>query len=490
MEYYTIALLLLSILFTIFSLSKLFSKSKQLPPGPKPWPIIGNLHQLSDMPHRAVAELSKRYGPIMSLKLGSKTIIIISSPEIAKQMFVNHDLAFSSKAVPHARTAQNHDKFSMFWLPIGPKWRDLRKIATIQLFTTQRLDSSHLIRQKKVDELVEYARQCGKSGMPVDIGKAGFTTSLNLLSNTFFSMDLASHASTYSQEFKNLVGSSLEMGAKPNLSDFFPLIKCLDLQGIFKRATEILNKKMEIFEEIIDGRLKDPMNVKDDVLGTLLKNVETNELSLDDVKHLLVDLFIAGTDTTSSTLEWAMTELLRSPKTMEKAQFELDKVLGNDGSMQESNISELPYIQAIIKETLRLHPPTPFLAPRKAEKDVQLCNYLVPKNSTIWVNVWSMGRNPRVWPNPELFYPERFLERNLDYKGQNFELIPFGAGRRICPGLPLAHRMTHLMLASLLHSFNWKYGDNGACITDLDLEEKFGLTLQKVKPLQAIPLLR
>ncbi|KAL2944971.1 Geraniol 8-hydroxylase [Bienertia sinuspersici] len=349
-QYTTTTLILLSIIFTIFCVSKWFSKSKQLPPGPKPWPIIGNLHELSDMPHRAVAELSKKYGPIMSLKLGSKTTIIISSPEIAKERFVNHDLDFSSKAVPHARTAQNHDKFSLFWLPTGSKWQSLRKIATIQLFTTQRLNSSQFIRQKKVDELVEYVRQCGESGMSVDIGKAGFTTSLNLLSNTFFSKDLASHASTDSQEFKELVRSTMEMSGKPNFSDFFPLVKHLDLQGIFKRSTEIVNKMMRIFEEIIDGRLKDQMNVKDDVLGTLLKNVENNELSLDDVKHLLMDLFLGGTETTSSTLEWAMTELLRNPKVMEKAQFELDKVLGKDGAMQESNISELPYIQAVIKE--------------------------------------------------------------------------------------------------------------------------------------------
>ncbi|KAL2944973.1 Inactive cytochrome P450 76AD1 [Bienertia sinuspersici] len=140
--------------------------------------------------------------------------------------------------------------------------------------------------------------------MPVDIGKAAFTTTLNLLSNTFFSMDLASHASADSQVFKELVGSSMEMAAKPNLSDFFPLFKLMDLQGIFKRSTEIMNKMMGVFEEIIDGRLKDPMNGKDD------------------------DLFVAGTDATSSTLEWAMTEILRNPKIMEKAQFELDKVLG------------------------------------------------------------------------------------------------------------------------------------------------------------------
>ncbi|KAL2892365.1 Geraniol 8-hydroxylase [Bienertia sinuspersici] len=191
MENYIVTLFFLSI-FIIILLSKLLSKSKQLPPGPKSLPIIGSILELGDKPDRAIAELSKRYGPIMSIKLGSRMIIVTSSPKVAQEMFLRHDLAFSSRAVPHAGAVGNHDKFSMVWLPVSPKWWDLRKIATIQLFTTHTLDASQIIRQKKVNELIDYARPCGKNGMPIDIGKAGFTTSLNLLSNTFFSMDLAS----------------------------------------------------------------------------------------------------------------------------------------------------------------------------------------------------------------------------------------------------------------------------------------------------------
>lgn len=200
-------------------------------------------------------------------------------------------------------------------------------------------------------------------------------------------------------------------------------------------------------------------------------------------------MFTAGTDTTSSTLEWAMTELLRNPKKMAKAQSELDQVFGKDGYIEEYDISKLPYIQAIVKETFRLHPAAPFLIPYKAQKNVELCKYFVPKDAHIWVNVWSMGRDPSVWSNPLLFSPERFLERDIDVKGQDFELIPFGAGRRICPGLPLAYRMLHLMLATLLHSFNWKY-HGGESYKDIDVEEKFGITLQKAQPLQAIALPR
>lgn len=198
-------------------------------------------------------------------------------------------------------------------------------------------------------------------------------------------------------------------------------------------------------------------------------------------------MFIAGTDTTSITLEWAMTELLCNPEKMAKAQIEIDNVVGKVGSIEESNCLKLPYIQAALKETLRFHPPAPFLIPRKAEKDVLLNGCLIPKNSSIWVNVWSISHDSNVWPNPECFISERFLESEIDVKGQDFELMPFGSGRRMCPGIPLAHRILHLMLATLLHSFNWKYG-NGESSQDIDVEEKFGISLHKAQLVQTIPL--
>ncbi|XP_021748367.1 cytochrome P450 76AD1-like [Chenopodium quinoa] len=486
MEYYIIVTLLLTIVYITF-IYKTFSKSKVInPPGPRPWPIIGNMLLLDDKPHRVVAKLSRIYGPIMSLKLGSLTTIVISSPEIAKEMFVKHDLDFSSRIVQDAVRALNHEKVSLVWLPVSPKWREIRKILALQLFTTHRLNESQDIRHKKVKELVDYVQQCCEAGQAVDIGKAGFTTVLNLLSNTFFSMDFASHSSSGLQEFKELVRHFMEEIGRPNVSDFFPLIRWLDLQGVLKRSRRNYTKSLDIFQKIIDERLRDPNAPKDDVLATLLKLIKDNNLSLDEVKHLLVDLFAAGTDTTSSTLEWAMTELLRNPEKMAKAQIEIDQIIGKNGTIQESEILKLPYIQAIVKETFRLHPPAPFLVPHKANNNVEICGCFVPKNAQIWVNVWSIGRDPSVWPNPLVFSPERFLERETDVKGGDFELIPFGAGRRICPGMPLANRMVHLMLAILLQSFNWKFHGEVSSI-DIDMEEKFGLTLQKAKPLEAIP---
>uniref|UniRef100_A0A7N2MEY2 Uncharacterized protein n=1 Tax=Quercus lobata TaxID=97700 RepID=A0A7N2MEY2_QUELO len=194
-----------------------------------------------------------------------------------------------------------------------------------------------------------------------------------------------------------------------------------------------------------------------------------------------------GIDTTSSTVEWALAELINNPEKMAKAQDELEEVLGKDRLIQEVDISKFPFLQAIVKETLRLHPPAPFLLPHKAETEVEMCGFTVPKNAQILVNVWAMGRDSSIWTNPDLFMPERFLEQDIDFKGQYFELIPFGAGRRICPGLPLANRMVHLMLASLVHFFNWKLADE-MNPENMDMSETFGLTLHRAKPLRAIPI--
>lgn len=199
-------------------------------------------------------------------------------------------------------------------------------------------------------------------------------------------------------------------------------------------------------------------------------------------------MFVAGTDTTSATVEWAMAELIRKPTLLKKAQAELDEVVGREKRMEESDIAKLPYLQAVVKEVLRLHPAAPLIIPRRADNSVEIGGYVVPENTQVFVNIWGIGRDPNVWKEPLKFKPERFLDCNTDYRGQDFELIPFGAGRRICLGLPLAHRMVHFVLGSLLHAFNWcipmvnKDEDFG-----VDMSEMFGITLQKAVPLIAVP---
>jgi len=183
-----------------------------------------------------------------------------------------------------------------------------------------------------------------------------------------------------------------------------------------------------------------------------------------------------------------MTELIRNPNKMATALSELVKLMQcSNKDIEERDIAQLPYLRAIIKETFRLHPPVPFLVPREAIDDVEVHGFVVPKNAQIFCNVWAMGRDPNIWSDPEKFMPERFLEVDIDYKGRYFDLIPFGTGRRNCPGLNIAHRMLHLTLGSLIHKFDWKLeGDMRA--QDIDMEDKFGITLQKNVPLMAIPI--
>ena len=209
-------------------------------------------------------------------------------------------------------------------------------------------------------------------------------------------------------------------------------------------------------------------------------------------------MFTAGTDTTTSTLEWAMAELLHNPKTLEKVQSEVRKTVGPNKKLEEKDIENLPYLKAVVKETLRLHPPLPFLVPHMAMDSCKMLGFYIPKETQILVNVWAIGRDPDTWQNPLEFRPERFLEdkdnsndnnnkNRVDYKGQHFEFIPFGSGRRICPAIPLVSRVLPMALGSLLLSFDWVLAE-GLRPEDMDMSERMGITLRKAVPLKLIPV--
>ncbi|XP_044506774.1 cytochrome P450 76A1-like, partial [Mangifera indica] len=189
---------------------------------------------------------------------------------------------------------------------------------------------------------------------------------------------------------------------------------------------------------------------------------------------------------TSSSTEWALSELLRSPETLNKAKAKLAQVVGPKGMVEESDIANLPYLQAVIKETLRLHPPVPLLLPRSAIEDTKFRGYHIPKDTQLLVNAWAIGRDPDVWNDPLPFKPERFLDSTVDYKGQHHESIPFGAGRRMCVGLPLGHRILHLTLGSLLNEFDWELCGN-VSKESINMNDRLGVTIRKVEPLFALP---
>jgi cytochrome P450 len=180
-----------------------------------------------------------------------------------------------------------------------------------------------------------------------------------------------------------------------------------------------------------------------------------------------------------------MSELLRNPEVLAKATEELDRVIGRDRLVAEEDIPNLPYMEAVVKETMRLHPVAPLLTPRLCREDVSVGGYDVPAGTRVLINIWAIGRDPAVWEAPMAFRPERFVGSGVDVKGQDLELLPFGSGRRMCPGIGLGLKMVHMILANLLHAFAWRLPD-GVAAEDLSMEETFGLTVPRRVPLEAV----
>ncbi|KAG6688793.1 hypothetical protein I3842_11G142800 [Carya illinoinensis] len=450
--------------------SWLFNKRK-LPPGPTGFPIIGNLLAIGDTPHESLAKLAKKHGPLMTVRLGFVTTVVASSAEMAREILQKNDQAFLGRAMPDAVAAEANFELSMVWLQGDTKWIKLRKICNSQMFTTHRLEALQGLRHQMMDTLVLKVVEASETGEAINIGR----------SNSI-------------QELKEHVGTILELLGKPNVSDFFPLLKPFDLQGIRRTIKVSYDRLHTLLDEVIDRRLKCRTSASprcNDFLDVLLDHGEEHgpqEFNREDIKILLTDMFIGGTGATTTMVEWAMAELLRDPGIMAKAKQELAKTfeLGRR-TIQEKEILRLPYLQSVLKETMRLHPTAPLLLTHRALIDVQVCGYTIPKHTPVLVNAWATARDPMYWDKPREFRPERFIagdSAEVDFRGTNLSFIPFGSGRRICPGLALGVRMLSLLLASLIHLFDWKLPD-GMASEEIDMGAKFGIA--RKNPLVVIP---
>ncbi|KAH6756773.1 hypothetical protein C2S53_020931 [Perilla frutescens var. hirtella] len=487
------AVLLILMSFTYFLSS---GPRRKLPPGPYPLPIIGNMLQLGRQPHHTFAKLSKQYGPLMSIHLGSLYTVVVSSPEMAKEILHKHGQVFSGRTNAQAVHACDHDKRSIVFLPASNSWREMRKICKEHLFSHQSLEAGEGLRRWKLQQLLGYVQRCCDGGRAVDIREAAFITTFNLMSATLFSIQATEFDSKVTREFREIIEGVASIVGVANFADYFPILKPFDLQGIKGKAEASLGKLREKVEGYLNQRLESrkanpDAPKKTDFLETLVDIMEADEsghFTKDHLIHLLMDLLVGGSDTNSTTIEWIMSELVMNPDKLAKVKEELKSVVGEKKVVPESEMARLPYLQAVIKEVLRYHPPGPLLLPRKAESDQQLNGgYFIPKGTQVLINMWAIGRDPTIWKNPDSFEPERFLDQNIDFKGQDFELIPFGSGRRLCPGVPLANRMLHMTTATLVHNFDWKLEDATAAAAD-HRGELNGLADRRAAPLRILPI--
>ncbi|KAK9697381.1 hypothetical protein RND81_08G034300 [Saponaria officinalis] len=477
---------ILSLLLTIFILTiltytiitKTNPKKQSIPlPGPRKLPIIGNLHQLvsrTTLPHRHLSNLSSTFGPVMHLTLGEVPTVILSSADAAKEAMRTHDSVLCSRPRLMLGEVIFYGCSDIALAPYGEYWRHVRKIATLEL----------MVRVEEVMELVKcLSMEVGNVvNLSQKIFDLSFTITLRIAMNK---------KGKDEKEFRTLFSDMTEIASGFSIGDLYPSIKFIhSITGMKRKLEDLVKRADKLMNPIIEEHIRNMQkgeNVVQDLIDILLTFHKDFSVTIDNIKAIVLELFGAGSETSSTTIEWAIAELLRNKGAMEKATDEVRHVVrGKDMFEDTSCLVELKYLKNVIKETLRLHPPFPLLV-RLAMERCQINGHEIAPNTRVFINAWAIGRDAENWKDPEKFNPERFEGSSVDYKGNHFELIPFGAGKRMCPGIGLGVATIELALAMLLYHFDWKL-PQGTTHEDLDMDETFGSVARRKNELHVIPI--
>ncbi|XP_057961819.1 cytochrome P450 78A5-like [Malania oleifera] len=459
-------------------------------PGPSGFPLVGLAHVLAgSTPHRALADLARSFGfpKLMAYSVGLTRFVISTHPETAKEILGSP--AFADRPVKESAYELLFHR-AIGFAPYGKYWRKLRRISGTHLFSTKRVSGLGDIRNGIGSGMVEEIRALMGVKGEVEVKKVLHYGSLRSMMLSVFGK---SHGGG---ELEEMVGEGYELLGMFNWSDHFPVVGWLDLQGVKKRCRGLV-ARVNVFV----GKIIDEHRVKRggrggggeeeqfrDFVDVLLDLEEEDNLSDSDMIAVLWEMIFRGTDTVAILLEWILARMVLHPEIQSKAQSEIDAVVGNYRPVSDSDIPSLPYLQNIVKETLRLHPPGPLLSwARLAAADVHVGDSFIPAGTTALVNMWAISRDENVWPESEKFMPERFADEDVSVMGADLRLAPFGAGRRVCPGKAMGLAAVHLWLAQLLQSFKWVPSDCG-----VDLSERLKLSLEMKNSLvcKALPRVR
>ncbi|KAL7597366.1 hypothetical protein Lser_V15G29246 [Lactuca serriola] len=466
-----------------------------LPPGPRSLPIVGYLPFLSRDLHKQFVNMANTYGPIFKFHLGSKLHVVINTPDLAKVVVREKDEIFANRNPTIAALGSSYGGRDIVWSDSNSDWRNLRKIFVQEVLSNKNLEASSCFRRDEVRKTINNV--FSKIGTSINISEIAFSTEANVLTSMVWGNTSAEKAksSNFGAELQMVSANIVVLMGQLNVSDVFPSLAWLDLQGVERNMKRQLNHLDQIFTSIIDDRIESNSKKlkhavghegKKDVLQVLLElmdQMDAISINRTQVKALLQDIMVAGTETSTTLIEWAMAEIMQNSDILKRVQEELEETVGLDNIVEESHLPKLQYLEATIKETFRLHPVVPFILPRSPSQDCIVGGYTIPKGCTVFLNAWAIHRDPRYWENPLEFNPDRFLRNKYDYIGSNLNFFPFGSGRRSCPGVPLAEKMQMYILASLLHSFDWSLQEGEV----YDLSEKFGITLRKREPLIVVP---
>ncbi|KAM0861788.1 hypothetical protein ACQ4PT_045645 [Festuca glaucescens] len=470
--------------------------TNKLPPSPPSIPLLGHLHLLGRLPHRSLRELHARYGTdggLLFLQLGRRRTVVVSTAAAAADLYKNHDLAFASR-VPSATVHKlSIGSNNVSFAPYGDAWRRSKKLAVVHLLSPRRANSSGPVRAAEAAALVAGARGAAEAGEAVELRGL-----LYGYSNAVVTRAAAGTAGATAEKMKQLMVNSTALMSGLQLEDVLPDAVAKAVRwatGLEKR----LDRQVEAWDEFLSEMIAEHLEKKcgdvageEDFLDVLLRLREEGtagvELTDDRIKSIVQDMIFAGTETSSVTLEWAMAELIRNPRAMAKLRDEVARVSNGKPTIEEDDLSRMEYLKAVLKETLRLHLPAPLLVPHESTTAAVVQGYEIPAKTALFINAWAIGRDPAAWGDAaEEFRPERFLDdgnvTGIDLRGSDFQLLPFGAGRRVCPAINFALPMLEIALANLVGHFDWKLPTG----TRLDMSETPGLTTPPLPPLRLVP---
>ncbi|GLJ49833.1 hypothetical protein SUGI_1058750 [Cryptomeria japonica] len=487
---FTTAVVILVVLWIFRKLSRHRKGARKLPPGPTPWPILGNLLQLGKLPHHSLQHLAMKYGPIFSLKLGSIPAVVISSPAMAKIFLKTQDSIFANRPLSSAAEHMAYNYKDVGFNRYGPYWRQMKKVCMVELFNDRRLESFAPILEEELDfalrSMWEESRE-GKSAVNLSkLMSSIIQAHLWRILSGGKSNDY--HLNEDAKEIKALLWEISHLAGLFNIGDFIPWTDWMDLQGLKKRMRKAHQSFDQFATKIMEQHKQRKSSSTTDVLDALLAMQSNDSISItpQNIKAVLFDLIVAGVETTATTLEWAMSLLIRNPSVVEKVREEIEGVVGRDRAVKSSDLRSMEYLGCVVKETLRLYPVLPLLLPHESIQDSNVEGYFIPAESRVIVNAWAFARDPSVWNDPLEFMPERFMGKDDDFvkAKEFFDMVPFGAGRRGCPGATMAFSIMTLTIAQLVHCFDWRVEG------ELDMTETFGATTPREHELLAFPTLR
>uniref|UniRef100_A0A1J3EWW7 Cytochrome P450 71B6 n=1 Tax=Noccaea caerulescens TaxID=107243 RepID=A0A1J3EWW7_NOCCA len=484
-------LLLLSFPPLLIFFATFLRSPRNLPPCPPRLPILGNIHQLGSLPYRNLRDLSLKYGPVITVYLGSVRTVVVHSPETAEEVLKAHDSDCCTRPKLSITKSFFYDGLGLGFTQWGDYYKDVRKLCVLELFSVKRANSFRNLREEELSRLVNSLSESADSGSSVDLSAKLVKFVASFTCRMAFGLSFLG-SGIDNERFLEVFTEANRVIGKFAAEDIFPVFG-----WIVDRISGLESSRRKGFRDldtfyqkaIVDHRLKKKTEEeREDLIDVLLK-LQSQETKLGSsgitdkhIRAILMDVFVAGVDTSSISMDWAMAEIARHPRVMQKLQTEIREHVGDKGKVTYEDLEGLEYMKMVIKEAWRLHAPSPILIPREAMSKFKIKGYDIYPGTRIHVNTWAIGRSPDVWDDPDEFIPERFVDSNVETKGTSFELLPFGSGRRGCPAMYVGLTTVEFTLANLLYHFDWKV------MEEVSVEEAPGLTSHRKHPLHLVPV--